>query len=188
MEDIVQEALTKGVEMHKAGEFEFAGQLYGSVIKLHPTNADANHNMGLLKADTGHDLEALPYLQTALCADTSVAQFWLSYIKALLKINRFDEAASILNLAEKNGVGDDKLFEFRRMLNEKNITLQIDKRESAALHELNQQIFDTHRLDQALRLAKQASRRGSLKEAKRLYQNILEKFPGNKRARQGCVQ
>ena len=61
MEEIIQEALNKGVEMHVAGEFDLAGQLYESVIKLQPNHADANHNMGLLKLDTGHDLEALPY-------------------------------------------------------------------------------------------------------------------------------
>ena len=87
MEEMVQQALSKGVEMHVAGEFDLASQLYGSVIKLDPNHADANHNMGLLKLDTGHDLEALPYLQTALQSDTSVAQFWLSYFKALIQLD-----------------------------------------------------------------------------------------------------
>ena len=53
MEAVIQEALSKGVEMHVAGEFDLASQLYGSVIKLDPDHADANHNMGLLKVDTG---------------------------------------------------------------------------------------------------------------------------------------
>ena len=55
---MVQQALSKGVEMHVAGEFELASQLYGSVIKLDPNHADANHNMWLLKVDTGDVLEA----------------------------------------------------------------------------------------------------------------------------------
>ena len=59
MENVVNQALAKGVEMHIAGEFDFADQLYSSVIKLQPNHADANHNMGLLKVDTGNDLEAL---------------------------------------------------------------------------------------------------------------------------------
>ena len=84
MEEIIQEALNKGVEMHIAGEFDLASQLYSSVIKLQPNHADANHNMGLLKLDMGQDLEALPYLQTALQSDTSIAHFWLNYTKALI--------------------------------------------------------------------------------------------------------
>ena len=55
MEEIIREALSKGVEMHVAGKFDLASQLYASVIKLEPNHADANHNMGLLKLDTGHD-------------------------------------------------------------------------------------------------------------------------------------
>ena len=86
MEEIIQEALIKGVDLHLAGEFDGAGQLYESVIKLQPDHADANHNMGLLKLDMGNDLEALPYLQTALQGDTSIAQFWISYIEALIKL------------------------------------------------------------------------------------------------------
>ena len=88
MEEIIKEALSKGVEMHVAGELELASKLYSSVMKMHPKHADANHNMGLLKVDAGQALEALPYLQTALQADTSVAQFWLSYIKALIKLDK----------------------------------------------------------------------------------------------------
>jgi tetratricopeptide (TPR) repeat protein len=70
MEQLITEALKKGVDMHVSGEFDLAAQLYDSVIKLEPNHADANHNMGLLKLDIGSDLEALPYLQTALQADT----------------------------------------------------------------------------------------------------------------------
>ena len=95
MEEIIQEALSKGVELHIAGEFDLANQLYASVIKLQPNHADANHNTGLLKLDTGNDLESLPYLQTALQADASISQFWLSYIKALIKLDRNDAAARI---------------------------------------------------------------------------------------------
>ena len=118
MEQIIQEALTKGVAMHVSGEFELADKLYGSVIKLQPNHADANHNMGLLKADTGNDLAALPYLQTALEADTSISQFWLSYIKVLIKLDRLDEASRILSLAKENGAKGEEFLELYQRLNE----------------------------------------------------------------------
>ena len=117
MEEIIQEALGKGVEMHVAGELDLASQLYASVIKLQPNHADANHNMGLLKVDTGHDLEALPYLQTALQADPSIAQFWHSYIRALIKLDRVDDAARILSLAQESGVKSEEFLELHQQLN-----------------------------------------------------------------------
>ena len=117
MREIIQEALSKGVEMHVAGEFDLASQMYESVIKLQPEHADANHNMGLLKLDTGHDLEALPFLQTALQADTTIAQFWLSYIKALIKLERLDEAARILDLAKESGFQGENFEKLHQSLN-----------------------------------------------------------------------
>ena len=117
MEEIVTEALSKGVELHVAGEFDLAGQLYESVIKLQPNHADANHNMGLLKLDMGNDLEALPYLQTALQLDTSIAQFWLSYIKALINLGRLDEAGRILDLAKESGIESEEFVQLTQQIN-----------------------------------------------------------------------
>ena len=90
--------------MHIAGEFDLALKLYESVLQLEPNHADANHNIGLLKLDAGYHLDALPYLQTALQADTSIAQFWFSYIEALINLERPDEAVRIINLAKDNGI------------------------------------------------------------------------------------
>lgn len=117
MEEIIQEALTKGVERHVAGEFDLAAQFYASVIKQQTDHADANHNMGLLKLDIGLDLEALPYLQTALQADTSIAQFWLSYIKALVKLERMDEAGRVLDLAKESGFEGEDFEKLHQSLN-----------------------------------------------------------------------
>ena len=116
MDEIIQEALSKGIELHVAGEFDLASQLYESVLKLQPDHANANHNMGVLKLTTGHDLEALPYLQTALQADTSVAEFWLSYTKALIKLDRRDEASRILDLAKESGLEGEEFVELYQLL------------------------------------------------------------------------
>ena len=117
MEEIIQDELSKGVELHIAGEFDLAARCYESVIKQQPDHADANYNMGLLKLDIGLDLEALPYLQTALQADTSIAQFWLSYIKALIKLEKLKDASRILNLAKENGIEGDDFEKLHQSLN-----------------------------------------------------------------------
>lgn len=118
MNKTIQETLTKGVELHIAGRFDLASQLYSAVIKLQADHADANHNMGLLMLDIGHDTDALPYLQTALQADMSVAQFWLSYTKALIKLERMDEAAKILDLAKESGFEGNAFHELNIQLQE----------------------------------------------------------------------
>ena len=128
MDEIINETLTKGVELHVAGEFDLASQLYHSVIKLQPNHADANHNMGLLKLDMGSDLEALPYLQTALQADNSIAQFWLSYIKALVKLEKLDEADRIVRLAVENEIKNEELQVLEWQLNDRKNKSQLKTR------------------------------------------------------------
>ena len=182
MEEIIQEALSKGVEMHVAGEFELAGKLYSSVMQMHPKHADANHNMGLLKVDSGQVLEALPYLQTALQADTSVAQFWLSYIKALIKLDKTDEATRILRLAKESGVENEELLELHQQFYETFTKTDPDASEIDRLSQPRANVLDTLNLDKALREAKNNVKKGSFEEAERIYRDILEKFPKNKRA------
>ena len=117
MEEVMEKALSKGVEMHVAGEFDLARQLYESVVRLQPYHPDANHNMGLLKLDTENDLASLPYLRTALQADISISQFWLSYIKALIKSKKMDEAFRILEFAKESGFGRADFEKLHQALN-----------------------------------------------------------------------
>ena len=187
MEEIIQETLNKGVELHIAGQFDLASQLYSSVIKLQPNHADANHNMGLLKLDMGHDLEALPYLQTALQSDTSIAQFWLSYSKALINLERLDEAGRILDLAKENGFEGEEFVELTQLINTETESAKVSERDVDIASQSKPNILDSMKLDQALRLAEKKAKDGKTKEALRIYQDILAKLPTNKRAQKGLA-
>ena len=168
MNEIIQKALTKGVEFHVAGQFDLAGQCYLDAIKLQPNHADANHNMGLLKLDTGDDLEALPYLQTALQADTSIAQFWLSYIKALIKLERFDEATRILDLAKESGIESEEFVELIQLINPPTESAPVSEPEADIPSQSKPNILDSLKLNQALRLAEKVAKEGDVEEVKRL--------------------
>ena len=187
MEEIIQEALSKGVEMHVAGEFDLASQLYSSVLKLQPNHADANHNMGLLKLDTGNNLEALPYLQTARQADTSIAQFWLSYIKALINLERLDETGRILDLAKENGFEGEEFVELTQLINTVTEIETVSEREVDTPSQSKPNILDSLKLNQAIRLAEKTTKEGNTEEALRIYQDILSKFPKNKQAQQSLA-
>ena len=47
MELTLEQALQKGIEAHKAGKVQEAGQLYTAILKANPNHPDANHNMGV---------------------------------------------------------------------------------------------------------------------------------------------
>ena len=82
----IDQALQQGIEAHKAGQVQDADRLYTAILKAQPKHPDANHNMGVLAVGVGKVQEALPFFKTALEANPATAQFWLSYIDALIKL------------------------------------------------------------------------------------------------------
>ena len=103
MELTLDEALQKAVEAHKAGQVQKADRLYTAILKAQPKHPDANHNMGVLAVSVGKVQEALPFFKTALEANPSIGQFWLSYIDALIKLNRITYAKAVLLEAKGKG-------------------------------------------------------------------------------------
>ena len=103
MELTLDQALQKGIEAHKAGQVQEADRYYTAILKANPKHPDASHNMGVLAVDVGKVEEALPFFKTALEANPSIAQFWLSYIDAFVKLDRITDAKAVFDQAKSNG-------------------------------------------------------------------------------------
>ena len=109
MESKIEQLLQQGVAAHQEGNLQEAERLYRAVLKFQPQHPDANHNLGVL-AVSGHQAEAaLSLFKVALDAKPKIEQFWLSYIDALIKEQRFEEAKQAISDAEKTGVVSDKI-------------------------------------------------------------------------------
>ena len=59
--------------------------------------------MGVLAVGVGKVEEALPFFKTALEANPSTAQYWLSYIDALIRLNRITDAKAVFDQAKSKG-------------------------------------------------------------------------------------
>ena len=122
MQLTLKEALLKGIEAHKAGKVQEADQYYNAILKAMPNHPDANHNMGVLAIGIGKMQEALPFFKTALEANPSIAQFWLSYIDTLIKLNLVAEAKTVFEDAKSKGIkeimypGENKFNRYRKNL------------------------------------------------------------------------
>ena len=110
MELTIADALSRGIEAHKSGDVRAADEFYTAMLKVHPQHPDANHNMGVLAIGLGKTEQALPFLQTALEANPDIEQFWLSYIDALIKLNRSGEALSVIQEAKGRGFNSKSFF------------------------------------------------------------------------------
>ena len=100
MKFTIDRALQKGIEAQKAGKAQEADRYYTAILKANPKHPDANHNMGILAVDLGKVEEALPFLKTALEVNSSIDQYWLSYIFALIKLDRIADAKAVFNEAK----------------------------------------------------------------------------------------
>ena len=181
----IDQAIQQGVEAHKAGQAQEADRLYTAILKAQPKHPDANHNMGVLAVGVGKVETALPFFKTALEANPKVAQFWLSYIDALIKLDRLTDAKAVLDQAKSKGAKGDGFDKLEQRLKDASEEPPQAKQIASEPQPKQPNILDSLKLDQALKLAKKKAKAGSPEEAKHIYQDILTKFPKNKRASDG---
>ena len=182
---IIDQALQQGIEAHKAGQVQEADRLYTAILKAQPKHPNANHNMGVLAVDVDKVKEALPFFKAALEANPSISQFWLSYIDALIKLDKLADANAMLDQAKSKGAKGDGFDKLERRLNEAYKEPVAVSLVAAKPTPKQPNILDSLRLDQAINLAKKKVKEGDSDKAKRIYQDILTKFPKNKMASDG---
>ena len=112
----VDQALQQGVAAHKEGKLQEAERLYRSILRSLPKHPDANHNLGVLAVSLNKSEAALPLFKTALDANPNQAQFWLSYINALIKENQFEDAKQAIEQGKKKGLTGDKVETLEKQL------------------------------------------------------------------------
>ena len=182
MELTLDQALQKGVEAHKAGKVQEADQYYTAILKANPKHPEANHNMGVLGVGFGKVEQAIPFFKNAVEANSNIAQFWLSYIDALIKIDRITDAKAVLQEAKQKGATGDAFDKIELQLNNSSVEF-LNQTKKDIPTEAN--ILDQLKLDKALKLANKKVKDGLRQEAKKIYQDILKKFPKNKGALSG---
>jgi len=151
MELTLNEALQKAVEAHKSGQVQEAIRLYTAILQAKSKHPDANHNMGVLAVGFGQVQKALPYFKIALETKPSNAQYWLSYIDALIQLDRMNDAKSVLDQAKIKGAKDKAFDELEQRLNLPN-KVSTDPSQDQLQHLIN--VYQQGQLQQALDSAK----------------------------------
>jgi len=103
--------MQQAVAEHQKGNLREAERVYREVLKVVPAHVDANHNLGILLVDFHQSNNALPFLKTALEGNKKVEQFWVSYINALINLDKLDIASEFIGVARKAGFSGEK-FDF----------------------------------------------------------------------------
>ena len=164
----IDQALQQAVEAHKTGYLQKAVRLYTAILKAQPKHPDTNHNMGVLAVGVGKVQEALPFFKTALEAKPATAQFYHSYIDALIKLERIADAKVVLDQANSMGANDAGLYELEQGLNEASTENPVDNIRTETL-EINQ--------SSPLRIAIQLRDSGKFNQAIDLLKDETNQFP-----------
>ena len=104
MEVEVDQVLQQAVAAHNSGNLEEAKRLYKSILITQPTHPHAIHNLGLIELSEGKVESALQLFKAALEENSSVDQFWISYIDTLISEQQFENAKQAITNGEKKGV------------------------------------------------------------------------------------
>jgi|TARA_B110000263_G_scaffold161487_1_gene140391 tetratricopeptide (TPR) repeat protein len=107
-ETTIKQAMQQAVAEHNKGNLQNAESVYRQVLKVVPAHADANHNLGILLVALHQSNNALQFLHTALQGNEKVEQFWLSYINALINLDKLDIANEFIEAASKAGFSGPK--------------------------------------------------------------------------------
>ena len=167
MEPSLTEALNKGLQALKAGKAQDADQCYSAIMKANPEDPNTIYNMGVLAFGVGKVSDALQFFKTALEANPKITQYWLSYVDTLIKIDRVDDAKTVVNLAKSTGANQDTIDQMKQRLTRHGIVLDVNTNfkmsQEPPIGEL-QDLIDLHTQGQFQKTLTQASK-------------LLRKFP-----------
>lgn len=113
---LVAQTLNQAIRLHQTGNLSDAEQLYRMILKDLPQHPDANHNLGILAMTCKNPDVGLLYLKTALEANPNHAQYWLSYITALLQSGQHLAAQQMLDKGRSLGLRGDAVENLARQL------------------------------------------------------------------------
>ena len=133
MEQTIDQVLQRAVAAHKEGRLQEAERLYRAILQTHPSQPDANHNLGVLAVAVGKSSAAVPLFQKALQANSSVEQFWLSYIGCLVKEAKFNAAARAIADATDAGASVEPLLELDKQLQKAKLLRESDAKKAPSL-------------------------------------------------------
>ena len=109
MELPVDQIFQEAIAAHNSGDLEEAKRLYSSILKVEPTHPRVIHNLGLIDLSAGKVVSALQLFEEAIEENSSIEQFWISYIDTLISEKQFENAKQAIIKGKKKGV-DKKIL------------------------------------------------------------------------------
>ena len=108
-----EHALHNAISLHQSGRLQEAAQQYLLVLANHPEHSVANHNLGVLTAQSGNLQQAVPYLERALQSTPQSVECWRSLANCRYAMGLWEEALATIEQARSQGIADAYLEQLR---------------------------------------------------------------------------
>ena len=166
-----QRTLDQGLELHQAGAFAEAEQVYRSVLDQDPEAFTPLHMLGVLRAQQGHPEQGADLIRQALRLSPDVATAWFNRANILAGIGRYHEALNSYDRAiELSGEATVRHHRARLLLE--------NGRAADALADLEQILAVQPENVAVLKdCAAALSSLGRSQEARRYYESVLASAP-----------
>nr|WP_319486521.1 sulfotransferase [uncultured Cohaesibacter sp.] len=172
MHQTIETLFKAATEAQARERYKDAFRLYRKLFEICADHPEANYHMGDLSVAVCKPEQSLVFYEAALRQRPETLLFWISYIGALSQLGMINKAKGMLIEAERLGLDDPSLFTLKKLLVE--TTRAMNNKSS---------ILDETSLSNALASADKMAKGGQIRQALKIYCDILEKHPGNNRAR-----
>jgi len=108
--------LAEAIAANNQGHFAQAELHYGEILADDPLHPDANHNLGLLEVKKFNTAKAVTLFETSLKHHPHVPRFWISYIDALIRLDKLQDAKENIDRANQRGFPPERFSVFEQRL------------------------------------------------------------------------
>lgn len=112
----IARTLEQAVSLYQSGDLLTAEDKLRSILAVDVHQPQANYYLGSLLLESLSTLDSLPYFNTALESDPQQAEYWLSYIGALIDAAHYEDAKLVLSYGRDAGLSGEPVEHLEQLL------------------------------------------------------------------------
>jgi tetratricopeptide (TPR) repeat protein len=151
---IDEQRLQKAIELHGAGQFDEAWQIYKELSAANPDDAGLVHLMGVLAGQVGNLLESVRLIQLAIAKDPDAPDF---YKNLAITYNRLENRAKAASVFNDMGVTLTRLERLEEAVEAHARAVELDPRSDWLMNNLGASLNRIGRFAEALDVLRRAA-------------------------------
>ncbi|MDD2833831.1 MAG: tetratricopeptide repeat protein [Methylotenera sp.] len=112
----IADKLKEAKDLRDQGNLSATEEKLREILQIEAHHPQANYHLGGLILETYRASESLPYFNAALEANPQEAQYWLSYIQALIKAEHLEDAKLVLSYGRDAGLNVEAVNQLSQLI------------------------------------------------------------------------